>query len=153
MMLLGLWEMSRISTVSGHLRDDRPTIRKTCCSRPIVQRYQSVSGSRPSVSERSRCSESIIMNLWKTMRNRRFWFTFAASNFSSMRSTTWKRWWKCLIFVSFTIAGGMVWTHLLGWLVSVCDRLLPFMRRIILRIAGRRVRLRKLLLGLAQFGI
>lgn len=65
-----------------------PTMRNTCCRRPIVQRYQSVSGSRPSVSERSKCSDRIIMKRWKTMRNRRFWFTFAASSFSSMRSTT-----------------------------------------------------------------
>lgn len=62
-------------------------MRKTCCNRPIVHRYQSLSKSWPSVSHRTKCSDKIIMKRWKTIKNKRFWSTLAASNFSSIFST------------------------------------------------------------------
>ena len=41
------------------------TIINTCWRRPTVQRYQGVLKSIPSVSHRRKCSDKIIMNLWK----------------------------------------------------------------------------------------
>lgn len=65
------------------------TTRKTCLRRATVLRYQCVSCSRASVSQRTRCSDRIMMKRWNTIRNSRFWSVCASSRRSSMRSTAW----------------------------------------------------------------
>lgn len=65
----------------------RLTIKNTCCNRPMVQRYQSVSKSCPSVSQLTKCSHKIMMKRWNTISSKCFCSTLAASNFSSIFST------------------------------------------------------------------
>lgn len=80
----------------------RLTTKKTCCKRPIVQRYQSVFASLPSVSHFTKCSDKIMMNRWKMIKKIRFWSPNADSSFSSSFSTICKRKQK-LTFSTYTI--------------------------------------------------
>ena len=92
------------------------TIINTCCNLPTVHIYHGVLKSMPSVSQWTKCSDSIIIKrckkrfgnymllkhsnfdvsvnsrgkvryTWKMIKKRFFWSAWAASSFSSRRST------------------------------------------------------------------